>query len=297
MDTTKLDLNLLLTLEALLNEKNVTKAATRLHLSQPAVSAQLNRLRDMFGDPLLIPRRRGMTPTAKAMDLILPLRESLDQLRRTLQVHNEFNPQKSKLTVSIACTDYIQSVVVMPLVLALREKAPDVRIAVHPYLPSNLEQQLSSGMIDIGIVSKDPHLSLLRSHHLFFETYVLIGRRHHPLLHENMTMHEFVKLDHVIVSPAGGGFTSPIDDVLSVYGLRRKVVLSAASFYFIPQIVARSDLVALVPRRLLQTYEGELSVVELEWLAEKFDVSLIWHEMSHAHSGHRWMRELIIEAA
>ena len=77
MDTTRLDLNLLLTLEALLAEQNVTKAAARLHLSQPAVSAQLNRLRDMFDDPLLIPARRGMTPTAKALELIVPVRESL----------------------------------------------------------------------------------------------------------------------------------------------------------------------------------------------------------------------------
>ena len=130
MDTMRLDLNLLLTLEALLAEQNVTKAAARLHLSQPAVSAQLNRLREMFDDPLLIPARRGMTPTNKALELLIPLRESLEKLRQTLYSHQDFYPERANLTVTIACTDYIQAAVVMPLVLALRQKAPGVRIAV-----------------------------------------------------------------------------------------------------------------------------------------------------------------------
>src|SRR3954466_3372243 len=84
MDTRRLDLNLLVTLEALLAERNVTRAAARLHLSQPAVSAQLNRLRKLFDDPLLIPAQRGMTPTAKALELLEPLRQALDQVRTTV---------------------------------------------------------------------------------------------------------------------------------------------------------------------------------------------------------------------
>src|SRR6266436_6638311 len=92
----RIDFNLLVTLEALLTERNVTKAATRLHLSQPAVSAQLSRLRDLFDDPLLVPARRGMTPTAKALELLGPLRKALDQLRETLQTHKDFSPFKAK---------------------------------------------------------------------------------------------------------------------------------------------------------------------------------------------------------
>ncbi len=123
MDISRIDLNLLATLEVLISERNVTKAAARLHLSQPAVSAQLNRLRDLFGDPLLIPAHRGMIPTAKALALMEPLRQSLDQLRDTLQSHDDFSPARAELIVAIACTDYVQAAVVMPLVLALREKA------------------------------------------------------------------------------------------------------------------------------------------------------------------------------
>ena len=102
MDTKKLDLNLLVTLEALLAEQNVTRAAERLHLSQPAVSTQLSRLRTLFDDPLLIPTQRGMTSTAKAQELLDPLRFALDQVRATLAEHRHFDPSKASLTVAIA---------------------------------------------------------------------------------------------------------------------------------------------------------------------------------------------------
>ena len=103
MDNKRLDLNLLVTLEALLIEQNVTKAAARLHLSQPAVSAQLNRLREVFDDPLLIPAHRGMLPTAKAVQLLEPLRQAMNQVRSALETHRNFEPGKARLTVAIAC--------------------------------------------------------------------------------------------------------------------------------------------------------------------------------------------------
>lgn len=240
MDTTRIDLNLLVTFEALLAEQNVTKAAARLNLSQPAVSAQLNRLREMFDDPLLVPARRGMTPTAKALELLGPLRDALDQLRRTLQTHKDFHPQSAQLTLTIACTDYIQAAVVMPLVLALRQRG-------------------------------------------------------HPALSAELSMEAFAQLEQVIVSPSGGGFTTPIDEALATFGLERRVVMSAASFLFVPQIVAISDLVALVPRRLLQQVMTErLAQAEVPWLAEQFEVSMIWHERNHGHAGQRWVREVIL---
>jgi DNA-binding transcriptional LysR family regulator len=295
MDTTRIDLNLLVTLETLLAERNVTKAAARLNLSQPAVSTQLSRLRDIFDDPLLVPARRGMTPTAKALELLGPLREALDKVRSTLHSHRDFPPATARLTFTVACTDYIQAAVVMPLVLALRRKAPGVRIAVHHWNPTLLEQQLASGEVDLGISTPDPGQPHLRHRHLFVETYVLVGRKGHPQLRGGLTIEEFVELEHVIVSPSGGGFTTPVDDALAALGHRRKVVMSAASFLFFPEIVAASDLVALMPRRLLHSQKDRLTQVIVPWLAEQFDIGLIWHERSHTHAGHRWVRELVAE--
>jgi DNA-binding transcriptional LysR family regulator len=295
MDTKRLDLNLLITLEALLAERNVTKAAARLHLSQPAVSAQLNRLRDLFDDPLLVPAHRGMTPTAKALELLGPLRQSLDQLRSTLQTHRDFSPARARLTITVACSDYIQTAVVMPLVLALRQRAPGVRVAVRHLNPAQLEQQLAGGEVDLAIATPDPGQSHLRTHHLFDETYVLIGRRNHPRLKTGLTVEEYVQLEHVIVSRSGGGFTTPVDDALAALGHRRKVVMSASSFLFLPQIVSISDLVALVPRRLLRNEPYRLTTIGIPWLSEQFAVALIWHERNHGHAGQRWIRDLIVE--
>jgi DNA-binding transcriptional LysR family regulator len=295
MDTSRVDLNLLVTLETLLTERNVTKAAARLHLSQPAVSAQLNRLRDMFDDPLLVPAHRGMTPTAKALDLLDPLRDALDQLRGTLNTHRDFSPARAKLTVTIGCSDYVEAAVVLPLVLALRQRARGARVAVRHLNPAQLEQQLAGGEVDLAIATPDPGQSQLRTRRLFDETYVLIGRRDHPRLKSGLTIEDYVQLEHVIVSRRGGGFATPIDEALAALGHKREVVLSAASFHFVPEIVSTSDLVALVPRRLLHDRLDRLTLIDIPWLAEHFSVGLLWHERTHGHPGQRWIRELIVE--
>jgi len=293
MDTNKrLDLNLLVTLEALLAEQNVTKAAARLHLSQPAVSAQLSRLRDVFGDPLLLPAQRGMTPTAKAVELLGPLRQALDQVRSTV-AHRAFDPATASLTVAIACTDYLHAAVAKPLMLALRTKAPGVRVALRNLDLTQLEAQMTRGDVDLALMTPEAAPSSLRARHLFDERYLLIGRRGHPRLRASITVEVFAQLEHVVVSLEGGGFVTPVDEALAAFGLRRKVVLSAASFLFVPEIVSQSDLVALVPERLVRERADTLQSVDPPFPVEGFAVGMVWHERSHAHAGLRWVRETL----
>lgn len=292
-----MDLNLLATLEALLAEQNVTKAASRLHLSQPAVSAQLSRLRDMFDDPLLIPAQRGMTPTAKALELLDPLRLALDQVRATLVEHRHFNPMKARLTVAIACTDYLQTSVVQPLAVALRKRAPDIRIASRHLDPPKLEAQMANGEVDLALMTPEQGPPSLRSRHLFDERYVLIGRHRHPKLRRGISVEQYAQLDHVIVSLRGGDFTTPVDGGLTALGYKRNVVLSAASFLSVPEIVTHSDFVALVPERLVRHRSDMLKVVECPFPVPGFSVSMLWHERNHGHSGQRWVRDAIAELA
>lgn len=294
MDTKRLDLNLLVTLETLLVEQNVTKAAARLNLSQPAVSAQLNRLRHEFDDPLLIPAQRGMTPTAKAMELLDPLRQALDQVRATVVSHRNFDPAQAKLTVSIACTDYLQAVVVKPLVVELRMRAPGVRVALRNLDVPQLDAQMARGDVDLALMTPQAASPGLRTRHLFNERYVLIGRRKHPRLREGITVEEFVEMDQVIVSLDGGGFVTPVDRVLADLGHRRNAVLSAASFLFVPEIVSYSDLVALVPERLVRDRADKLMVIDCPFPVEGFAVGMVWHERCHGHGGQRWIREAIV---
>jgi DNA-binding transcriptional LysR family regulator len=294
VDTTPLDLNLLVTLEALLAEQNVTRAAARLHLSQPAVSAQLSRLRDMFDDQLLIAAHRGMTPTAKAIELLDPLRKALDQVRATVATHTNYDPGSARLTVAIACTDYLQVAVIKPLVVILASMAPGVRVAMRNLDLQQLEAQMTRGDVDLALMTPQAAPPNLRTRHLFDERYVLIGRRRHPRLHNAMTVDEFAQLEHVIVSLRGGDFVTPVDDVLAALGQRRNVMLSAASFLFVPDIVSESDFVALVPERLVRGRAEELMLIECPFPVEGFAVGLVWHERSHGHSGHRWIREAIV---
>jgi DNA-binding transcriptional LysR family regulator len=293
MDSKRLDLNILITLEALLVERNVTKAAARLHLSQPAVSAQLNRLRNVFDDPLLIPAQRGMTPTAKAIELLDPLRQALDQVRVTVATHSNFDPAKAKLTVVIACTDYLQAAVVMPLVVELRTRAPGVRVALRNLDTSQLESQMARGDVDLALMTPQIAPPSLRTRHLFDERYVLIGRRNHPRLRDGITVEEFARLEHVIVSLRGGDFITPVDDALAALGHSRNVVLSAASFLIVPEIVSQSDFVAFVPERLVRHRANKLKLIDSPFPVQGFEVGMVWHERSHGHSGQRWIREAL----
>jgi DNA-binding transcriptional LysR family regulator len=294
MDSKRLNLDLLVTLETLLVEQNVTRAAARLHLSQPAVSAQLNRLRHEFDDPLLIPAQRGMTPTAKAVELLDPLRQALDQVRATVATHKNFDPAKAKLTVAIACTDYLQAAVIKPLVLKLRMRAPGVRVALRNLDMRQLETQMARGDVDLALMTPQAAPLSLRSRHLFDERYVLIGRRKHPRLRNGITVEEFAQLEHVVVSLDGGGFVTPVDNALTALGHRRNAVLSAASFLFVPEIVSHSDFVALVPERLVRDRADKLKVMDCPFPVEGFAVGMVWHERSHGHSGQRWIREAIV---
>lgn len=293
MDTRRLDLNLLVTLEALLIEQNVTRAAARLHLSQPAVSAQLSRLRDVFNDPLLIPAQRGMTPTVKALELLVPLRQALDQVRATVTTHLNFEPATASLTVSIACTDYVQAALIKHLVVAMRREAPGVRIALRILDVPQLELQMTRGEVDLAVINMNGAPPALHAQHLYDESYVLIGRRGHPSLHAGLTVDEFAQLEHVVVSLRGGGFSTSVDNALVARGLRRNVVLSASSFLPVPELVAQSDCVALVPRRLVEGRDEQLLCVAPPLPVEGFAIGMFWHERSDGHAGFRWVREFI----
>ncbi|WP_085315692.1 LysR family transcriptional regulator [Derxia lacustris] len=294
MNSKRLDLNLLVTLEALLAEQNVTKAAARLHLSQPAVSAQLSRLRDLFDDPLLLPAQRGMTPTAKALELAGPLQQALDQVRATLASHGSFDPLTARLTLAIACTDYLQATLAKRLILKLRTAAPGMRVALRNLDIPGLEAQMTRGDVDLALMTPQAAPPGLRSRHLFDERYVLIGRRGHPQLRAGITAERLAGLEHVIVSPLGGGFATPVDEALALVGLKRNVVLSAASFLLVPEIVAESDFVALIPARLMQGRADRLQSVECPFPLDGFEVGMVWHERNHGHPGQRWLRETLL---
>jgi DNA-binding transcriptional LysR family regulator len=294
MDTKQLDLNLLLALDALLAERNVTKAAARLHISQPALSAQLARLRDVFSDPLLTPIQRGMAPTARALELQEPLREVLDNVRAVVDRGAALNPAKAKLTLSLAASDYEQYAVLMPFISRLREVAPQIKVALMRLNGTLLEKQMEAGEIDLAIMNPLTAPPNLRSRHLHDDRYVCIVRKDHPRVKRKMTIELMATLEHIVVSPRGGSFRGATDDAMAAHGKKRKVTISASSFLWVPEMVQRSDMMALVPERLVRERSDQLTILESPIPVPGFSVSMLWNERTHTHKAYQWIREQLL---
>lgn len=284
-----MDLNLLATLDALLAERSVTRAARRLRLSQPAVSVQLAKLRDALGDPLLIPGPRGMTPTSVAIALEGPLRVALQQLGEVV-APARFSPETATITWRVAASDYSAHAVVLPRLAKLRAQAPRARLAIVQQSPLHIARQAELGEIDLAFVTRDNAPPNLKMRVLFSERYVLVGRRNHPALKRKPTPAQLGKLEFAIVSPEGGGFHTPADAALAKLGLARDVVLSVPHFTVLTAMVASSDLVALLPERLVQGAR-ELAVVEPPLELAGFEMTMVWHERVHRDPAHAWLRE------
>ena len=292
----RIDLNLLVTLETLLTEKNVTRAAKRLHLSQPSVSVQLGKLRQIFADPLLAPGPGGMTPSARAQTLLQPLREALSGMRAVLEPRPGFDPGTAEITWQVAGADYAEYSILLPALDRLRRTAPGVRVAVREAAHAKMFKQLEGGAVDLGLLATEGVPERLHHQILFKEHYVLVARKRHPALKRKLTIESMCRLDYVVVSPDGGGFRGITDVVLESRGRKRRVVLSVPHFLFVPEVVARTDLVAMLPSRLVQKRSDHLSVVEPPLSVPSYEISMIWHERSQRDPEHIWLREQLVRA-
>ncbi len=292
----KIDLNLLVTLEALLTERNVTRAAERLHLSQPSVSVQLRKLRQIFADPLLAPAPGGMLPTTRGQALLPPLRTALSDLRGVVEPRPRFDPATAQITWQIAAADYAEYAILMPLLARMRKAAPGVRIAVREAAHSRMTKLLDSGAIDLGCLAMDAVPERLHCRVLFKEHYVLVARKRHPALERTLTVDTLCQLEYVIVSPEGGGFRGITDTVLESRGRKRRVVLSVPHFLFVPEVVARTDLVAMLPSRLVKDRSDRIQAVVPPLPIPSYEMAMIWHERSHLDPAHRWLREQVTRA-
>ncbi|CAN7353710.1 LysR family transcriptional regulator [Rhizobacter sp. LjRoot28] len=291
----RIDLNLLVTLDALLAEHNVTRAAERLHLSQPSVSVHLAKLRAVLRDPLLLPGPRGMRPTARADALRTPLREALAALEQAVTAAPRFEPQQAKATWRVGATDYGESTILLPALTALRAAAPASRLAVLQLAPARLTRQLELGDLDLAFHVRDEAHLHLRHRALFVEQYVLAGRADHPGLKRRPTLAKFCAFEHAIVSPDGGGFQGAADAALAALGVTRRVALSVPHFLFLRAALASTDLVAMVPSRLVRG-DPALRVVAPPIEVPGFEMLMLWHERSHRDPGHAWLREQVAGA-
>lgn len=294
-DLRTLDLNLLKALDALLDERSVTRAAARLSLTQPAVSGMLTRLRDNFADPLFIRAPHGMVPTLRAQQLAPAVKQILNDINALLQPA-QFTPQSAELTFTLAATDYALKAVVVPFIAALKLRAPGIRVRVIPVEPERLSAQFEQGKIDLALLTPGTTPGDLHSRTLYEERYVCMLRADHPDAAQPLSLDRFCALEHILVSYEGESFRGVTDDALAKVGRSRRVGLSVSSFLVLPEILAISDMIAVVPSRLASAHAA-IRVQEPPVAISGFVKSMAWHERSHRDPAQQWLRELLHETS
>jgi DNA-binding transcriptional LysR family regulator len=295
------DLSLLVSLDALIDEANVTKAAERLNISQPALSAQLARLRDLFHDPLLVSAKggRGMVLTPRALELKLPLHLALKDLETVVKRPPTFDPVSADRTFSIACSDQVTAVLGVRLIGRAQKLAGSgVRISFRTPNPELITVQLERGQLDllIGDQRNVPHG--MTSQRLYDEHHVMAQRKGHPRGTKPLDLEAYCDLSHILVSNSGiGSFRGDIDEQLEKIGRRRNVVYSVHQFVIVPMLLRTTDCVAALPSRLLERFAGELDAFELPFIPRGYTVSAAWHPRFNADPAHIWVRDQISAVA
>lgn len=294
------DLNLLVSLDALLAESNVTRAAARLHVSQPALSAQLARLRQLFGDPLLIPAEsgRGMIATARALALRMPLRKALADLGAVINSEDGFDPRSARRTFQVAIGDNATTLVGLPLIELLgRSAGPGVQIAMSMAEPDAAAAHLEEGDIDLLIDAQRVIPDSAKMRVLLTQPFVMAQRKGHPRGTGALDLETYLGLRHVVASPLRGPVHGYMDDYLAQLGYRRNIVLSVPQFGLVPAVLQNSDYVSTLPAGQLAGHAGQLDTFALPFDAPPFALAMAWHPRNHDEPGLEWLRELAAAAA
>lgn len=297
MNLRQIDLNLLVALDALLSERNVTRAGERLCVSQSAMSATLGRLRQLFDDELLVRVGRNLELTAFAEEIAVPVRQCLQQIEDLLNAKRAFEPKTDSRVFRIAATDYVVLLLLAPLVNKLEQVAPNMSVQFVK-LDSAARERLASGDIDFSIMpgGVEPALPSLD---LFADPWVCILWDRHPSIGTTLTRDEFLAQAHMTFSIGDEGHASLADEHLARSGYRRNVVATTESFTNAPFLLQGTTMLTVVPRRLAERLREAAHIrlldlpVEVPPLGEK----LFWNPRFTQSQPHIWMRDLIASIA
>jgi DNA-binding transcriptional LysR family regulator len=288
----------LVVLDAVLRSGNVSKAAKELKLSQSATSSALARLREALDDPLLIRTAKGMVPTPRAEALANPVRDALRGLRQALDGPAHFNPGTSTKTFTLRATDFVQSVVLPPLLVELAVEAPGIRLSVKPPTGNLPTAELIAGELDLVMAPWSEGPSGFLKQKLFQEKFLTAARVDHPTLRDRLTLDDFVNAGHVIVS-FRGDMVAPIDEELERMGRPRRVAVAVPYFHMALALVASSDLIATVPERLARAFAKQfaLKLFPPPVAVTGFPIFQFWHERTNSSPEHQWLRSAVYRAA
>ncbi len=292
------DLNLLRVFLALMEERNVTRAAERVGITQPALSNALTRLRGTLRDPLFIRERYGMQPTQKAEELAPLIAAALSRLDEVILGQQEFDPAKASQTITIAPNSYVEFVLAPAIVARLRKRAPGIKLRLTPFGSDLAETGVISGTTSmvLGRVVGAPDNLVVE--HLMDESLACIVRADHPLIDKRISRKQYEQLKHVNMLPPGR-LRVGLFQALERQRLRREVAVSVTHFLAIPEMVAVTDYCATLPSLICRRLANDprLKVIPAPVDLGTFPVQMGWHARYRHDLAHSWFRSLIGEVA
>lgn len=297
------DLNLLRVLDALLQEHSTVKAAKRLNLTQPAVSAALARLRGALDDELFFRRGQGLEPTAFALSLEAELREVMNRIGRLIQGPAAFDPAAAQNRFRISGSDFFAEMLMPRLADRLQAVAPLVRVHLVDLVPDNYVDNLERYEVDLALVPKMQFPDWTDSQPVFRSSFSVIARAGHPRLEEAgltagdvMPIELFCDLGHVLFSPEGNEAAMG-DEALARIGRKRYVVMTMPVFSGVYRAVAGSDLIALLPTALAHQVARSigLDVLQPPIPVPQAQLMQVWHRRATSSPPHAWLRNQIAD--
>ena len=297
MDLKAVDLNLLKAFDALLTERAVTRAGQRIGLSQPAMSAALVRLREVFRDPLFIRTQTGMEPTLRATELALPVQDALRLIQEALKTTSSFDPTTTQRTFVIGMTEYAEIGLVRQLSALFRDHAKILSIHIRAMTKAEYIPALDEGAIDLFVGHADQLPPRFNSAQLLEDPLVLMVRRKHEILKDGITYDSLVKWPHVLVSPSGDA-QGVVDEYLSRENKSRRIALTVATYLALPLALEQSDLMACVPQKLSgHIYKGKDLISRALPFQHVVKSTMVWHGRSNKDPAHAWLRRTMIASA
>jgi DNA-binding transcriptional LysR family regulator len=301
MGFNRLDLNLLRVFDAIFHTRSVTIAATNLHLTQPAVSKQLNRLREVFEDQLFVRTSDGMAPTPRAEAISGPIRQALSELRGTIEQQLGFDPATSDRTFRMFMGDLGQMILLPKVLDLVSQQAPHVNIQTVQVPPSRMRSvALESGEVDLAIGYFEEFEGSIHCQVLFEEHYVGMVRAGHPTIRDTISFDCFLKTPQLVYQPSGGGHSAQesfVNKAFCAAGVERRVAVRVAHTMGITPIVSSTDLLVVVPHRLARACANLIDVTILELPIEipSFNIAQYWHDRFHGDPGNQWLRGLFAQ--
>lgn len=299
-----LDLNLLRVFDAVMTEQNLTRAASRLAMTQPAVSNALRRLRDALGDELLIRTAHGVKPTPRAENLWPSVRRALSELEEAIEPEQTFDIATAQTTFRMAMADATAALWLPSLVRSIEREAPGIMVRMVPLTTREPRPMLLRGDIDLavgffpGVVAQlagsqqNVSVSPIRHEQLYSGRYVCVMRKNHPLAGRELTVDSYCAANHVLVSFSGRAH-GLVDEALAQLGRERRILLTVNQFFTAGRVVATSDLIMVLPQHLIASTGmpgGSLVMKELPFAMPNMHIDLLWHERDTRSPAHKWLR-------